>query len=185
MDHAGGTRATAAAAVMAGAVGLAVSILGAIRNQPAHSLTGICITMIALTALVLRAILGNRLTIADTRDERRDLAIAQGQAIAERDKYFAAQAALEVEQGRLNRDMAAERAAQSARLKVERAAMAAEFEERRAALIAETMEATVLMIQDGKLTPVAPTKSKVIQLREHQQRHPDRERSREHGVVGP
>jgi len=183
MDLTAETRATAATAAVAGVVGLAVTLHGAIRNQPAHSLSGICITMIALTGLILIAI---RKWTTDTSAERAILAAAQREAQARRDTYFAAQAALENEQGRLNRDMAAERAGLTARLKTERDAMAAEFEERRASLIAETMEATVLMIRDGKLACEPSEPGNLIQFPAPQQeRAAERARAREHGVVGP
>lgn len=169
---------------MTGAVGLAVTLYGAIRDQPAHSLSGVCITMIALTALILLAIQGNRRSIADTRDERRALAIAQGQAMAEQSRYLAAQAALEIEQGRLNRDMAAERAALAARLKAECDQLREEFEERRAALIAETMETTFLLMRGNKFDPTASAQGNLIPFPDRQPQ-PQRARSREHGVVGP
>lgn len=185
MDLTAGTRATAIAGTLVLAGGVSIILYGILRNDLARALGGACLAMTALTLVALIAI---RRWVTDTSDERRVLAAAQRHAEGERSRYFAAQAALENEQGRLNRDMAAERAALTTRLMAEREAVAAEFEERRAALIAETMEATVLMIHNNKLAPETPTKSKVIQLREHQQqRHPERERERErgHGVVGP
>ncbi|MDL5205064.1 hypothetical protein [Streptomyces sp. ALI-76-A] len=163
--------------------GLSVVVYGTIVDDLPRTLGGTCLTLTALTLLALILI---RNWIVDTRDERRILAAAQRETVAERSRYFAAQAALENEQGRLNRDMAAERAGLAARLQAEREALAAEFEERRATVIAETMEATFRMFHDGKFAPGVPEQSKVIQLREHQQqRHPERERSREHGVVRP
>jgi hypothetical protein len=170
---------TAGAAVVGG---LSIVLYGTLRDDIARTLGGTCVTLTALTAVALILI---RHWIVDTSEERRVLGAAQRAAQAERARYFAAQAALENEQGRLNRDMAAERAALTTRLKAEREAMAAEFDERKSSLIAETMEATVLMFRDGKLAPDNPVQSKVIQLRDHQQRHPERERSRERGVVGP
>lgn len=183
MDLTVGTKVIAGTAGATAAGGLAVSLYGIIRSDIARAMGGTCLTLTALTAVALVLI---RRWITDTRDERRALAGAQRAAQSEQARYFASQAALEVEQGRLSRDMAAERRAITARMKAEREALAAEFEERRASLIAETMEATVLMIRDGKLAPAQPTQSKVIQLRQRQpQEHPARERSREHGVVGP
>lgn len=181
MDLTAETRAAAIAAAVAGVVGLAVTLHGAIRNQPAHSVSGVCITMIALTGLILIAL---RKWTKDTSDDRRILAAAQREAQARRDVYFAAQAALENEQGRLNRDMAAERAGLNARLKAERDRLHEEFEEQRATLIAETMEATFLLMRDGKFDPEASPPGNLIQF-PHQQPQPQRARSREHGVVGP
>lgn len=178
-----GTRVVAGASGASVVGGLAVVLYGTLRDDLARAVGG---TAVSLTALTVLALVLLRRWIVDTSNERRLLAATQREFVAERSRYFAAQAALEVEQGRLNRDMAAERAALDARLKAEREAMAVEFEEQRATLISETMEATVLMIHDGRLAPDAQTQSKVIQLRAHQaQRHPERERSREHGVVGP
>lgn len=161
--------------------GLATVVHGIIRSNAAHSVGGGFLAVAGLAVLALVAIYR---WVTDTRDERRALAAAQREAQGRKDTYLAAQAALENEQGRLNRDVAAERAALDARLKAEREAIAAEFEERRAALIAETMEATLLMVQDGKLAP-QPT-GKLIRFPHQQTDHqPERERSREHGVVGP
>lgn len=181
MDLTGGTRVTAGAAGAAMAAGLAVILYGTLRDDLARALGGTCLTLTALTVLALALI---RRWVVDTRDERRILAAAQREAVAERSRYFAAQAALEIEQGRLNRDMAAERAGLAARLKAERDAIAADFEERRATLIAETMEATLLMVRNDKLAP--QPSAKLIRF-PHQQaeQQPERERSREHGVVGP
>lgn len=179
MDLTAGTRATTTGAVAAGVVGLAVTLHGAIRNQPANSLSGICITMVALTGLILIAL---RKWTTDTRDDRRILAAGQREAQTRKDVYLAAQAALENEQSRLNRDMAAERAALAARLMAEREQLRAEFEEQRATLIAETMEVAFLMMRNGDLDPKASAQSNLIPF-PHQQ--PQRERSREHGVVRP
>lgn len=163
--------------------GLSVALYGTIRPNMAHTLGGTCITLTALTTLALILI---RHWIVDTSEERRLLGAAQCAAQAEQSRYVALQAALENEQGRLTRDLAAERAGLAVRLKAEREAMATEFEEQRASVIAETMEETVLMIVSKKLAPPTAVQSKVIQLREHQQqRQLERERSREHGVVGP
>lgn len=175
------TRTMTGAAATAVASGLAVVLYGIIRSDTARAMGGTCLTLTALTAIALIVI---RKWVVDTRDERRVLAAAQREALAERSRYFAAQAALENEQGRLNRDMAAERASLTSRLMAEREAMAGEFEERRASLIAETMEATALMIWEGKFAPPTPVQNKVIQLRQRQPQ-PERDRSREHGVVGP
>lgn len=183
MDLTAETRAAAIGSAVAGVVGLAVTLHGAIRDQPAHSVSGVCITMIALTGLILIAL---RKWTTDTRTERTILAAAQREAQAERARYFAAQAALENEQGRLNRDMAAERAGLNARLRAERERLHEEFEEQRATLVSETMEATFLLMRDGKFDPEASPPGNLIQFPHQQpQQQPQRARSREHGVVGP
>lgn len=186
MDLAGRTRNTAAA-TLTGLGGFAVTLHGAYRNQPAHSLAGVCITMIALTALILIAI--HKWT-TDTSTERAVLAATQREAQSRKDRYLTAQAALEVEQGRLARDMAAARRRMAADLIRERETIRAEFEERRAAVIAETMEATVLMFRDGKFAPDAASEhGRLIRFPDQSQpartTEPARARSREHGVVGP
>jgi hypothetical protein len=182
MDLTGGTRTMAGAGGAATVGGLSVVLYGTLNNDVTRTIGGTCITIVALTIVALILL---RHWIVDTSEERRILGAAQRAAQAERARYFAAQAALENEQGRLHQDMAAERASLTARLQAEREAMAAEFEEQRASLVAETMEATFLMFHNGKFAPAAQRENKVIQLREHQQRHPVRERSREHGVASP
>lgn len=179
MYLAGSTRNTAATGAAVTLGGLATVIHGIIRNNPAHSAGG---GFVALAGLTVIALVVLHQWITDTRDERRTLAAAQREAQGRKDTYLAAKAALENEQGRLNRDMAAERANLDARLKAEREAIAADFEERRAALIAETMEATLLMVHNGNLAP--QPSAKLIQF-PHQQTERQPERSREHGVVGP
>lgn len=168
----------AAAAAMAG--GLSVIVYGIIRNDPARSLGGACLAITALTLISLTVL---RRWIVDTSDERRILDAARRHAEAERSRYFAAQAALENEQGRLNRDMAAERLSLAVRLQVERETMAADFEEKRATLISETMEATVRMVHGGKLAPKRLPSCNLIQFPEQQSR--ERERSRGHNEVAP
>jgi hypothetical protein len=153
-----------------------------IRHDLARSLGGACLL---LTTLILVSLALVHRWITDTSEQRRALAEKESQADAERSRYFALEAALEGEHARLSRDLAGERAALAAQLDAERRALEAVFEERCAALICETTEAVVQMIHDGKLAPTTPAHHKVIQLRDHQQRRPERERTREHGVVGP
>ncbi|MEV6119874.1 hypothetical protein AB0M23_05010 [Streptomyces sp. NPDC052077] len=158
---------------------MTVIIYGLVQHDLAWSLGGACLTMPVLTLIALVAV---RRWIVDTRDERRVLAAAQRQAEVERTRYIAAQAALENEQGRVRRDVAAERSALAAQTSAERAAMEAEFEEKRAALICKTMEATVRMFHEGKFAPQPSATTNLIPF-------PDkpvtRERPRGHGVVGP
>lgn len=181
MELTNGTKVMAGTATAAMGGGLAVVLYGTFRNNLAHAVGGTCVTLVALTAIALILI---RRWIVDTSEERRLLAASQREAQGQKSTYIAAQAALEVEQGRLTRDRALQLRADAARLKTERAALAAEFEEKRGDLISETMEATALMMRGGKLTPASPAQSTIIQFpRQHPQA--ERERSREHGVVGP
>src|SRR6266568_59604 len=150
MDLTSGTRNTAAVGAAAMLGGTAATLHGIIRNMPSHSIGGGFLALTGLTVIALALI---HQWVTDTADERRILAATQREAQARKDTYLAAQAALENEQGRLNRDMAAERAGLTVRLKAEREAMAAEFEERRAELISESMEALGLMMHNGKFVP--------------------------------
>lgn len=162
--------------------GLATLLHGLIQTIPTHAVGGGFLTLTGLTVIAL--VLLHR-WITDTADERRSLAAAERSTQAERARYFAAQAALENEQGRLNRDMAAERAALTARLEAERQAMAAEFEEKRAELISQTTEATFRMIHNGKFATPKPTPSRVIPFPQQPQRQTDSTPAREHEVAGP
>lgn len=161
--------------------GLVVVLHGTLRNNLTHTVGGTCLTLTALTAIALILI---RRWIVDTSHERQCLAASQREAQNQKSAYIAAQAALEVEQGRLTRDRAIQLRADAALLKTERAAMAADFEEKRGALISETMEVTWRLYQSGKMGAPSPTESRIIQFpRQHPE--PERARSREHGVVGP
>lgn len=159
--------------------GAAVTLHAVARNDPAQALGGLCLTMIALTLIALFFI---HRWFTNTSQERRDLAERTRAAEDERNRFVSLKAALENEQGRLARDMAAERAGLAVRLATEREALRSEFEERRASLIAETMEATVLMFRKGKFAPQAASKGNLIPFPQQQ---PGRERTRGHNVVGP
>lgn len=184
MGFKGSTRVTVGAATGAALAGLALVAWGILRNHLPAALGGTCVTLTAMTALALTLI---RSWIVDTSEARRALAAAQREAQARKDTYLAAQAALENEQARLNRDMAAERRRIAATLITERTAMEAAFEERRATLIAETTEAAFLMFHNGKFAPdTDATSGRLIQFpRKDQEAVPHAERSREHGNVGP
>lgn len=166
--------------------GLPALLYGILHDDTARSIGGACLIM---TALILTSLVAIRRWIVDTSEERRALADAQREARDEHHRYIASQAALENEQARLNRDMAIERQRIAAQLIAEREALRDEFEERKAALVAETMEATFLMIKGGKFAPEEePRQNNLIQFPEKlptQGPAPSRERSREHGVVGP
>jgi hypothetical protein len=174
----------AGAAATATGVGLTTVLYGTLHADIPHTVGGSCITLAALAVLGLILI---RQWIVDTSEERRLLGAAQREAQSQRSKYFAAQAALQVEQGRLSLDRAAQVRSDAARLLAEREALRAEFEDKRAALIAETMEATILMIRSGKAAPQPkPIVGNLIEFpRQHHQTTAEPERTREHGVVGP
>lgn len=174
-----------AAAVGILIVGFAVIIRSTMQDHVAGSIAGACLVMSGLTITVLVLC---RHWIMDTRDERRVLAAAQRQADGERTRYIAVQAAFENEQVRLKRDMAAERARMAATLAAERKAMAAEFAETRATEMSDAFRAGAEMERAGMLKPArATTPGNLIQFPGQGQpaREPQRERSREHGVVGP
>jgi hypothetical protein len=183
MDLTSDTRTTAAAAAVAMLGGLGLILHGMWRDQPTHSLAGVVLSMIALTATILAVV---HHWVTDTRAERIALAAAQREAQAERARAFAAQAALENEQGRLYRDLAGERAAIRGRLEVERAAMQQEFEESRSQLVAEAMETLASWMVSGKVSPPERQTGNLIRFPKQQPvQAPQRDRSREHGVVGP
>lgn len=185
MDLTSGTRTTTGAGAAVMLAGLAANLHGILRSNPAHSLGGGALAVFGLAVIALGLI---HQWVADTSDERRILAAIQREAQTRKDTYLAAKAALENEQGRLNRDMAAERARIAAALVAERAKMEREFEEKRAELASEAFRTGAEMERSGALKPQQRQQGKVIQFADH---HPaqaperERERSRGHGVVGP
>ncbi|MFJ6566281.1 hypothetical protein ACIQNU_02585 [Streptomyces sp. NPDC091292] len=183
MERASGARATTTAGGTILLGGAALTLYGVTSGQAAHSLGGLAGTLVGLTAIILSVIHG---WVTDTRSERIILAAVQREAQAERSRYIAAQAALENEQARLNRDAAAERARARAGLAAEREAMKIAFEEERAKLVCETFEAAVQMVRHGQLDD-QPVKSEVVIQFPTQQpeRSGEHSRSRERGVVGP
>ncbi|MFJ4624302.1 hypothetical protein [Streptomyces sp. NPDC088812] len=173
--------ATTAAAMMLGGLGL--TIHGVSRDQASHSLAGFVLSMIALAVIILTVL---HSWITDTRTERIALAAAQREAQAERTRCIAAQAALENEQGRLYRDLAAERAADRERLEKERAAMHEQFELDRGQLVNEAMATLASWIVDGKVQP-PERKTNLIRFPNQEQqtvRTPQRETPRGHGAAG-
>lgn len=177
-----GKRATTAS-VTATLGGLAAILSSILRNDLEPAIGGLGLTVTGLTALILVTI---RKWVTDTREETSRLADAQHEAQSERARYVALQAALEAEQGRLIRDMAADRAALDVRLKAEREAMAVEFEAARTKIVNEAMETLAGWVVNGKIRPPEHETGKLIRFPEQQpQGHPQRERSREHGVVSP
>jgi hypothetical protein len=191
MELTGGTRVTIITAVAVSLTGLVLVGQGILRESLPYATAGSTLT---LTALVFGALVLIRMWISDTTNIRNSLAASRREAeqersryTAERCRYIALLAGLESEQGRLNRDMAAARQQMARDLIKEREAIRAEFEEKRNELISETMEATILMIRDGKLAPDATPRGRLIRFPHQGQQAPapQRERSREHGIVGP
>lgn len=161
--------------------GLTASAHGALTEDVPRSLGGVCLTTTALTLIALARI---RSWVFSTNNEREQLAEARREAEAERRRFFAAQAALEGETTRLTRDVSVERARIAATLATEREAMRAEFEKNRLQVATEAFRSGVEMERAGLLKPDAPTpQANLIPF--PGARAPERERSREHGVVGP
>lgn len=183
MDLTNSMRTTAAAGAVLLTGGLLISVRGVMRSDVPCSLGGTSLIVAALTLIALAVI---RTWIGDARDERRELADARREAESEQRRYFALQAALNGEATRLNRDMAMERARVAATLIAEREAMSREFEERRLDEQKEAFRAGVEMERAGMLKPDAPAPANLIQFpRQEPASASERERSREHGVVGP
>jgi gamma-glutamyltranspeptidase len=181
MDLKTSKRAAAATAAVAMTAGLTAILYGVIHNSPARSLAGVALITTALTVFALIAI---KQWVTDTREEQKRFAQATRDAEAERAQYFAAKAALENEQQRHLRDVAADRAHAAATLIAEREKMAAEFEEKRAALVCETLAAYHELMHSEKKQQ--PERSSVIPFPTQQpERAPERGRSREHGVARP
>jgi hypothetical protein len=182
MNLTGGRQATGTAA-LAAVGGLALTVHGLTGDRPLCSFSGVTLVMVALTAIILIVI---RKWVTDTSDERRLLAASQREAQAERGRYLAAKAALVNEQARMSKDIAAERAALTARLKSEREAMQAEFDAALGEVSADAMNIAMSWVHGGKFAPPQPQQGNLIQFPHQQpQGQPQRERSREHGVVRP
>jgi hypothetical protein len=183
MERTGRSRVTIASAAALILAGLTIVLHGIALDDIPRSVGGLGVALVGATATALVMI---RIWVTDTGEQRHQLAHDQRLALAQRDRYFAAQAALECEQSRITQAAAAERAANAARLAAERDALHTEFEERRAALIAETMEATILMLRGDKLTADEKPAGNLIPFPQQLlHREPEQARSREHGVVGP
>jgi hypothetical protein len=161
--------------------GFAVIAYSALFNHTAGTIAGACLVISALTLWSLIHIKG---WVTNTSQERRTLADATRAADEVRNRYIASQAALEIEQSRRQRDMAAERASIEARLTAERQKMRREFEEERATLAADAFRTGVEMERAGMLKPDAPKVGNLIQFPKDLP-HQQREKAREHGVVGP
>lgn len=166
--------------------GFAAIIRSTSHDDVAGSIGGACLVMVALTITICVLV---RHWIVNTNTERTGLAAATREAQAQRAFYQAAQCALENEQGRLNRDMAIERAKIAKTLITERAKMTAEFNEERALLAADAFRTGVEMERAGALKRAPQPPANLIpfpkQEKPQQASAPQHERSREHGVVGP
>jgi hypothetical protein len=172
--------ATAGATVVL-IVGFAVIAYSTRHGNVAGSIGGACLILCALTLIALVLI---KRWVCNTSEERRIYGAATQAAQNAHTRYIACQAALENEQGRLNRDMAAERARIAAQLIAEREKMARDFKEERATLAAEAFRTGAEMERAGMLRPEAAQPANLIHFpRDLPQQQ--REHSREHGVVGP
>lgn len=177
----------AAVATAAGILisGFAVIIRSASAHNAAGSIGGACLVMTGLSLVILILV---RFWICNTNEERRMLAAAQREAQSERSRYFAAQAAHTNELGRNRREMAAERARLTATLKAERAKMQAEFDNTRAKELSEAFQTGAEMERAGVFKKrQQPPRGNLLKFPKKQPSAPEaeRERSREHGVVGP
>lgn len=148
-----GSRTTAVGAALITSAGLAIVLYGIITENLERTVGGAIFTMTALTLIALVLI---RRWVTNTTAERQRLGDAVREADAERMRYVAAQAALEVERSRLRRDSAVEREQLAARLATERTAMEAQFEEGRTKLVCDTVETTVQLVREGLLDTSAP-----------------------------
>lgn len=176
--------ARAAAAAALPLTGLALTGLGVLYDNVPCTVGG---STLILTGVSVIALILIRTWISDTSDARSALAAAQRDTERERSRYFAAQAALENEQGRLRQELNNERRRIASQLVQEREAMNAAFEEKKAALVSETMEVTVRMFRNGDFAPDTLTTGQLIQFpkQEHPIRTTRRSRSRGHEGVAP
>lgn len=187
MSFNGGQRTTIAAGAVLLAGGLAMGIHSVYRADIPRALLA---TTVALTGLAVVRLVCARAWIRDTRDERRELALARHGADGDSMKYFALKAALESEATRTHRDLAAERARNAAALILERKALQDEFEARRLEEAQAAFQTGVEMERSGALRPDTPIPANLIPFPKQTPAHGpaeerSHERSREHGVVSP
>jgi hypothetical protein len=155
-----GTKGINALAAVSLAVGLALAGYGVARDELARTVGGSCLMT---TALLLSALTAIRRWVINAQVERYALSQATREADAERARYMAAQAALEMERQRIMRDAAVEREQSIARVKAAQAAMRERFDGERARLICESLETAVKLVRAGLLEPSAPgVQAKVI-----------------------
>lgn len=183
MSLTGSQRTTIAAGVTLLAGGLAMGIHSVLRADTPRALLATTVALIGLT--VVRLVCA-RAWITDTRDERREAATARKEADEQKMKFFALEAALESEATRMHRDLIAEQARNAAMLAAERSAMQAEFEARRLEEAQDAFLTGVEMERSGALKPDTPVPANLIQFPKPAPAvEQERERSREHGFVGP
>ncbi|MEV3857794.1 hypothetical protein AB0J38_26145 [Streptomyces sp. NPDC050095] len=183
------TAGTKSAVVIAAGIlasGFAVILRTTVSSNVAGAVGGASLVMVGLIGLLMLFL---RHWVTTTSEERRALAEAQGEAQAERSRYVALQAANESEHGRVLRDVAATRAALKATLDSERRKLRAEFAGTRATELAEAFQTGVEMERSGALQATRSQRGNLIPFPglPGQQSVPaaERERSREHGSVGP
>lgn len=178
-----GTKTTTAAGGALLASGLAAGGYGAVRSDLPRSLGGGCLVLIALFLIALALI---HAWTTNTGAERSELAEGRREADAARRKYFAAEAALESEMTRHTRDMATERSRVTATLLAERTAMRAQLEKERLQITTEAFRTGVEMERSGAFKPDTALPANLIPFpKQHPQDEGQRQRTREHGVVGP
>lgn len=187
LDQTGGRRATTTIAALLLAAGTTTVLYGVVRDDLARSISGACLLMTGLALIILVSV---RRWTSDTQAERLRLSDATREADAERMRYVAAQAALEVERQRVQRDAAAERHQLTARLHAERVAMRDTYEDERARLIAESFETAVQLVRAGVLDEPkgghTANHAKVIGLfPTPEMPGAEQHRARERGSVGP
>ncbi|WP_157882422.1 hypothetical protein [Streptomyces silvensis] len=183
MGLTGGTRTITTTSLLTLTVGLLIGTHGMIKGDTPRSLAGVLGVGIALTAITLITI---RRWICDTTAQTQELTEARQGYEAELRANLAARASIEAEYARFTRDMAAARAQMAATLEAERQAMQAGVEKERLQLQQSAFLTGVQMERSGALKPGAVPRSNLIKFpKQHQETAPEREASREHGVVGP
>lgn len=171
----GTIRALAILAFGSFATGMAVVIHGIITDNAARSAAGASLSITSLTFFALCQVKRWITSTERERDRHLDAARASDD---ERTKYIAAQAAMQIERQRMQRDATAERKQLAVRLATEQTAMRARFQEERDTLVCETVVATLQMVrEDGLLDNQAPeAHAKIIGLFPEQQQVLQRDR---------
>ncbi|MER5559638.1 hypothetical protein ABT071_13635 [Streptomyces sp. NPDC002506] len=137
MHHTVSVRSASITAVASLVTGLGIAVYGTLNDDLPRTLAGSCLLMIAL---LLSALLSIRKWIIEAQSERDALARARRDADDERLRYLAAQAAVEMERQRIERDAAMEREQGIVHIKAVKAAMEEQFEEQKAQLICQSLE---------------------------------------------
>ncbi|MBX7464873.1 hypothetical protein [Streptomyces sp. NPDC057910] len=125
---------TAAASLTAG---LTIAVYGTLNDDLPRTVAGTCLLTIAL---LFSALLAIRRWIIDAQSERDALARAARDHNDEKLRYLAAQATIEMERQRIERDAAMERERGIVHIKAVKAAMEEQFEEQKAQLICQSLE---------------------------------------------